>query len=284
VVLYPSCVLAVGPGNVLYGTSNEGGSTFDKVGDVFAMTPPASEGGAWTLESIYDFRQSSSSDGFNPASGVVIGEGGVLYGTTGYSTIGGGAAYSLTPPVAPGGSWTETVLYFFGATPTDALLPGGAGVAIGAGGVLYGTTRYGGTSTACPSGCGTVYSLTPPATPGGAWTEAVLYSFQSGPDGWNPNGGVVVSATGILYGATTNGGGSAACSGGCGTVFSLTPPATAGGAWTETILHSFNHTDGANPSAPVIIGRDGGLYGTTASGGTSACPLIGGCGTVFQLK
>ena len=66
---------------------------------------------------------------------------------------------------------------------SDGKYPWTAGVAIGSGPsghpVLYGTTNYGGT-TSCYLGCGTVFSLTPPASPGGSWTEAVLYSFQGG--------------------------------------------------------------------------------------------------------
>src|ERR1039458_264479 len=43
---------------------------------------------------------------------------------------------------------------------------------VGPGGVLYGTTQAGGSGSVCQaneSGCGTVFQLTPPATPGGAW-------------------------------------------------------------------------------------------------------------------
>jgi uncharacterized repeat protein (TIGR03803 family) len=52
---------------------------------------------------------------------------------------------------------------------------------IGPGGTLYGTSYYGGTA-----GYGTVFSLTPPAAAGGAWTETVLYSFQGVPTAPGP--------------------------------------------------------------------------------------------------
>ena len=46
-------------------------------------------------------------------------------------------------------------------------------LAIGGRGVLYGTTLTGGAGRD-----GTVFSLTP--SPGGSWTEAILYSFGGG--------------------------------------------------------------------------------------------------------
>ena len=144
-----------------------------------------------------------------------------------------------------------------------------AGVAIGANGALYGATSSGGTSNQ-----GTVFQLRPPASPGGAWTETVLHDF-TGSDGANPQAaGVVIGKAGPLYGTTVQGGASNA-----GTVFFFTPPATPGGAWTETVLHSFKGgDDGANPVAGLVIGKNGVLYGTTSSGGTS------GGGTVFALE
>jgi len=88
-----------------------------------------------------------------------------------------------------------------------------AGVVIGSGGVLYGTTAAGGTSNA-----GTVFSLTPPASPGGAWTENVLHSFTGGIDGADPVAALVIGKNGVLYGTTSSGGASNA-----GTVFALKP-------------------------------------------------------------
>jgi hypothetical protein len=62
-------------------------------------------------------------------------------------------------------------------------------------------------------------------------------------------------------------------------VFELSPPATAGGAWTETVLHAFTDklSDGANPYAGLIAGSKDNLYGATYYGGGS------GSGTVFEV-
>jgi hypothetical protein len=59
-------------------------------------------------------------------------------------------------------------------------------------------------------------------------------------------------------------------------------------AQTVTVLHKFTGTggDGYSPSAPVINGPDGTLYGTTYGGGDLQCSggYGQGCGTVFQEK
>jgi len=62
--------------------------------------------------------------GCRTPNGVVLSNKGELYGTTG---SGGGPAqagtvFELTPPSAPGGVWTETVLYAFQGIP-DGLDP-----------------------------------------------------------------------------------------------------------------------------------------------------------------
>src|ERR1035441_2481606 len=122
----------------------------------------------------------------------------------------------------------------------------------------------------------------------GTWAaaqEQVLYSFGNGTDGADPSGTLVFDAAGNLYGTTSAGGVYTSCSsgsGGCGTVFELTP--TAGGGWTEKVLHSFgNGADGTNPQASLIFDAAGNLYGTTVNGGAyTSCNSIG-CGTVFEL-
>jgi uncharacterized repeat protein (TIGR03803 family) len=111
----------------------------------------------------------------------------------------------------------------------------GAGVVFGANGSLFGTTPYGGTGTACQGGCGTIFEV----TPGTPWTQTVLYNFQGGADGANPGAALTVGTGGVFYGTTFGGGAT-----GNGTVFRLNPPSKAGGAWTETVLYSFQTTAG----------------------------------------
>ena len=59
--------------------------------------------------------------------------------------------------------------------------------------------------------------------------------------------------------------------------------AIAASAQTFTTLVSFNIVDGAFPSASLVQGRDGNLYGTTSGGGITSCLPPQGCGTVFKL-
>lgn len=166
--------------------------------------------------------------------------------------------------VGSGIAQTESVLYSFqsgadGINPSTGLIADSAGN-------LFGTTTDGG-SGPCDGGCGVVFELKP--SHGGGWTETVIYNFQGGADGVAPYAGLIFDQVGNLYGTTLTGGKYHD-----GTVFQLTP---SGGGWTETVLHTFTHKDGAYPTASLIFDQAGNLYGTTLFGGRS----LGG--TVFQL-
>ncbi len=204
----PAAGVVIGGGGVLYGTTEFGGAR--------CLGPAIGCGTVFQLASgtetvLFNFPFSSA----GPVAAMVIGPGGVSYGTTsGYTENGGvgpGTVFSLAPPASPGEAWTETLLHSFTGG-SDGFGPY-APVAIGSGGVLYGTTAAGGTSNA-----GTVFSLTPPASPGGSWTETVLYSFTGGTDGADPVAGLAIGENGALYGTTSGGGASNA-----GTVFALRP-------------------------------------------------------------
>jgi uncharacterized repeat protein (TIGR03803 family) len=154
-----------------------------------------------------------------------------------------------------------------------------ASLIVGRHGVLFGTTKNGGTSRH-----GTVFSLTPPGAAGGEWTAAVLHSFAGGSDGSTPFAPLVTDDRGALYGTTTSGGATGACS--CGIVFRLTPPEPGETAWRETVLYRFaGAPDGAHPYGGLIIDGRGVLYGTTVDGGVAegTCGQSRGCGTVFKL-
>jgi uncharacterized repeat protein (TIGR03803 family) len=130
-------------------------------------------------------------------------------------------------------------------------------------GNLYGTSLGGG---CC--GSGTVFELTPNSD--GTWTQSVLYSFTGGSDGRAVMSGVIFDASGSLYGTTLGGGDY-----GYGTVYQLKP--NSDGTWTESVLHSFNDSDGATLVGGLVFDTSGNLYGTAAGGGAY------GHGVVFKL-
>jgi uncharacterized repeat protein (TIGR03803 family) len=100
----------------------------------------------------------------------------------------------------------------------------------------------------------------------------LIYTFTGGSDGSLPQGSLLLSSEGELFGLTAHGGTS-----GNGVVFKLTPPTTSGGSWTESVLHSFSGPDGANP-AGGLLASSGALFGVTTAGGAF------NKGVVFQLK
>jgi uncharacterized repeat protein (TIGR03803 family) len=150
---------------------------------------------------------------------------------------------------------------------TDGLTPLGS-VIFDASGNLYETTVWGGGSSTCNSGCGTVFELVPNTN--GSWSENVLYRFTGGADGSEPAAGVIFDEAGNLYGTTNQGGDFNS-----GTVFKLSR--NTNGSWTESVLHSFNGTDGNLPNAALTFDVTGNLYSTTSEGGTN------NCGVVFKL-
>jgi hypothetical protein len=256
----------------------------------------------WNESVLYSFQ--GPPDGSDPAGGVIFGKDGNLYGAT-YGGGNGvsGTVFQLTPPAQKGGSWTETVLHSFQGHPTDGDIANG-GLVSDPEGNLYGVAAYGGSGNCVlfggDVGCGIVYKMTPPALPGGAWSESVIYSFQGGKDGYVPWGDLTFDAKGNLYGATYYGGGYGSCNSPyyqyCGTIFELSPPQTKSGKWKERVLYRFKGVaagaqfgDGANPNGGLVLDGTGAIYGTTYFGGNNVkgqCQGgVGGtgCGIVFKL-
>jgi uncharacterized repeat protein (TIGR03803 family) len=222
-----------------------------------------------------------SIDGDFPNQGLIFDHSGNIYGTTeeggpvpcenGY---GCGTVFELSPQ--PGG-WGHSVLFnFCTTTGNPETCPEGAypqaGLLLDKAGNLYGTTDQGG------NGFGVVFELSPPLTPGTAWTETVLYApvCCSG-GGLYPDSQLTMDGSGNLYGANGAGG----IIGG-GNIFELSPPDTQGGEWTVTVLYTFcqlqDCTDGFEPAGGVVFDRAGNLYGATRGGGASSN------GTVFELS
>jgi uncharacterized repeat protein (TIGR03803 family) len=212
---------------------------------------------AWAQPSpktIYSFPQIAN--GAVPNNGVMIGNGGVIYGTT---LAGGkydaGVVYSLTPPASPGGSWTEEVLTNFESGGGAMESPAGVLVA-GANGVIYGATTGG--RTDYKSFSGEVYSLRPPSASSHPWKRTALCTFapRLGPVA------IVKGGKGVLYGVTEVN----------ALVFSCAPPASSGGGWSETTLYNLPDGGGSNFYTNLILGHGGVIYstsdGTVSTGGS----------------
>jgi uncharacterized repeat protein (TIGR03803 family) len=256
----PVAALVVGPDGALYGSTQDGGlsgTTFESIGNgtLFRLETNG------TFTQLYDF---NLSDGVRPFAALIVGPDGALYGSTG----GGGTNYDIYGNglgtlfrVETNGTFTKlhNCGYTDGATPSAALV-------LGPGGALYGSTYYGGTN----GGYGTLFRL----VTSGTFTK--LHDFN-GTDGAFPSTEVVVGPDGALYGSTQYGGTNGTRSGGYGTLFRL----ETNGTFTK--LHDFNSTDGDGPSAALVVGPDGALYGSTQSGGTND-PESGGDGTLFRME
>lgn len=119
---------------------------------MYALIPPSKGQTEWREAALYRFA-SQIADGIEPASGLLLGPGGKLYGTT---TRGGawgvGSIFKLEPQ--PGG-WKETVLNSFTGQHGDGAVPRTApGLIFDRNGAIYGTTLNGGLANA-----GTVFRL-----------------------------------------------------------------------------------------------------------------------------
>jgi uncharacterized repeat protein (TIGR03803 family) len=210
-------------------------------------------GRAQTYTVLYNF--TGGSDGASPQGTLIIDSGANLYGTTRYggdlTCLGEGAGCGVVFKLDPFG--TETVLHTFEDL-NDGQYPA-AGLTLGAGGSLFGTTLSGGTGNG--GGDGTVFKLDP------SGHETVLFAFNANTDfvgGASPVGNVVLDPAGNIYGATAGGGNDGKCQpSGCGVIYKLNP---VGG---EDVLHIFTGegNDGSQPGAGPVRDSLGRLYFTT---------------------
>lgn len=236
---------------------------------VTAMGPTAL---GQTFTVIHNF--TGGVDGANPSAGVTIDANNNIYGTT-FAGGGVGRFGTVFSLDNDGGGWTLDVLYAFaggqdGAGPAARLI-------IGQDGILYSTTSAGGGGPCLQSngyrGCGTVYSIRPPAQAPATvvfdWSSTILYRF-SGSNGSYPQGELTFDQAGNIYGTTADGG-----SAGLGLIYSLTP---SNGGWAQSILYQpQGNGDGAYPWNGVVFDQSGNLYGTFTDNGPH------GYGAVYEL-
>lgn len=232
---------------------------------------PAARGQTPSFTTLVEFSGTTGTHlGSLPVASLVQGADGLLYGTT---RLGGAADYGTVFRVTTGGTFTSLRSFTgTGNAGTPGFYPLG-GVYVHTDGSLWGTT--GGNDslpTSTNPGFGTWWKM-PTAT-----TFQTNYYFSGRNTafrGDSPRAGMTLH-NGKLYGTTFQGGASDH-----GTIFSLN---ISNGALTYLVDFSGNGATnkGSKPSAPLIDGGDGFLYGTTAEGGTGGGP--GGFGTIFKYQ
>jgi len=277
-------------GNTLYGTILEGGA---RIGTLFKLTT------AGVYTQLHDFV--AATDGTYPAARLALGPDGSVWGV---AQLGG--AYSGGTLFSYGSSGFQVKHAFGngddGVHPMQGPVADGTGAFVDtlAGGAYdtngdvfkYETTgKYGSmhnfkslTDGHCPfSGptvtpSGLIYGTTVGMGYGGNPNGSIwkydgklhtVYSFTDGTDGEWPDQAPVGDAQGNVYGTTyiQHGKGFA------GAIWKLTP------SGVFSVLHSLDGaTDGYQPNSPLILNKDGYLWGTTASGGAK------NLGTVFRIS
>ena len=175
---------------------------------------------------------------------------------------------AVTTPSAQ--AQTFTVLHAFTDAP-DGNLPNA--IIRDAKGNIYGTTAAGGILGCANDGqaeCGTIFEVD---THG---NETVLYRFTGFSDGSGPVAAPVQDAAGNLYGTTEGNGATNSPS----TVFKLDK------SGQLTVLHTFDtgFANGGSADSPLVLDKEGNLYGTAPLGGDDQCGSNGnGCGIVFKV-
>jgi uncharacterized repeat protein (TIGR03803 family) len=218
------------------------------------LSNPGELSNTWQESVLHSFNQSDG-DGYPPDSMSFRDAAGNLFGTTFQ-----GGAYSYGTVFKLDTQGRETVVYNFcpQGPCADGTYPGG--VIPGRNGTLYGITYAGGNFSCNITGCGTVFKINRDGD------LTLLHAF-GGADGYYPNTGLVLDASGNVYGTTMWGGAF-----GRGVVFKVTA------AGQESVEYSFTGgADGEYPNGGLVQDAAGNLYGTANQGGAY------NYGTIFKI-
>jgi uncharacterized repeat protein (TIGR03803 family) len=264
----------LGPGNVVYGMTSDGGVNGNGV--IYSYNLKSHKYTVLHTFGAVD-ANGNNSDGAYPGVALTLGPDDVLYGMAQFGgPNGNGTIFKITA------SGNFTALHTFSALDANAHNQDGANplrtIVVGSDGNLYGTTRLGGTNT-----CGTLPALN---SCGVAWVMdrsghnfRVLHQFSSieghaaslleGHDG-NFYGCAVWPSTSLPNGTPLP----------SGILYRMAPS----GQHFE-VLYKFSQTnanganaDGAECYEPLVETEPGVFYGTTTDGGTNAN------GTVFRYS
>jgi len=255
----PETRVVFGPDGSLYGTTTQGGLGS---GTVFKLQPRPTACPTtfcpWKERVLYAFGTDGGGDGAYPSGEVTFDRTANIYGVTAeggaYET---GTAYELA---LSNGTYSHSTIYSFDEYGKNEAYPAGL-LSFDSSGNLYGI------AAGVLSLDSKVYELVP--SPSG-WTETTVFNQFTDASGERPTGGVILDASGNLYGAVSFRGANNG-----GAVYKLSAE---GGNWIFDVLFSFQGN--GNPSGPasfLYMDSAGNIYGTTYQDGAQ------NHGSVFKL-
>ena len=245
---YPQAGLILGQDDLFYGTTLRGGA--GDAGTVFRMKSTGELGTLIELNGVDPVTYSQA--------GIIRARDNNFYGVTAATgLLGKGTLFRISPSGV-----AKTLVEFTGNGTSNAGSTPEAPLLEAQDGSFYGVTSHGGAYD-----LGTIFKI----TPSGTFTTLVDFSGDGAVNkGSVPKAALIQTGPNDFYGVTSAGG-----AGDAGTVFHL----TAEGTLTTLVEFTDNGATnkGAAPVAPLVLGQNGKLYGTTAKGGARAY------GTVFSL-
>jgi uncharacterized repeat protein (TIGR03803 family) len=249
----PQTALVSGPDGRLYGASRYGGPSGE--GTLFAATLD----GQVTV--LYAFGLGGDcSHGCQPVGGVAMAPDGTIFGATPYGgTINRGVVFRFDT------DGTQRVLWDLRLNDPQRIE---SALVVARDGLVWGTSIGGGDTSANSDGYGTVFRLAPDGS-----SHRVVHAF-SAPGLIYPFGSLTQARDGRFFGTTERGGG-AGCSTGCGGVFSL----SASGDYAEVAhFDDFDHGPMITDTGLVEGPEDHVFYGSSNGGGAYYW------GTIYRVR
>jgi uncharacterized repeat protein (TIGR03803 family) len=237
---YPYSSLVQASNGKFYGMTRDGGA--NSLGTIFEYDPATN-----TYTRILDF--AGTTNGSYPYGSLIQASNGKLYGMTymgGTSDFGVLFEYDLTTS-----TYTKKV-DFIG---TNGKYPFGCSLVQANNGKLYGMTTYGGTSS-----LGVLFEFDPSTS---VYTKKI--DFTGTANGSNPRGSLVKTASGKLYGMTSQGGTNS-----IGVIFVYNPTTS---SYTR-LLNFAGTSNGSTPYGSLIQASSGKLYGMTSLGGSNSLGIL----------
>ena len=243
--------LVRGTGDLLYGTTSEGG--LGNAGTIFRLSTAKPT-------SVYIVAELTGATGQAPGSKpseLIRARDGNFYGT---AEAGGVAGNGLVFRLTPDGKYSKLVEFAAGSISSPAPRAPRAALVEGRDGSLYGTTALGGKRDR-----GTVFRVT---REGKLQVLANFTGSRAGTArGSTPETPLTLATDGNFYGVTREGGSSSR-----GTLFRITADGVMSTLIDFTGQGEINQ--GSEPRSPLLQDNDGNFYGTTATAGANGVGIL----------